>query len=278
MTSRAESLVEAVDRLVTLPAVYFEIKRVIDSPDSDIIDAAKAISTDAALTSRLLRIVNSPVYAQGRPVETVTRAVSLMGMNQVHDLCLAASLATAFAGIKPESMDVARFWRNSQLCASTARKLAETCCIMERERLFVIGLLADIGHMVFYLQVPDLMARVMLEQEQTGAPIHEIERRLIGCDYAEAGGALLRRWGLPEALCQVVEQHVDPQPETPYALKSALLHLIIGALEAHRSGRAILDLTLPEAWHLAEMSPESVMHAMTTCAAELRDTPSAFES
>lgn len=277
MTSRAESLVEAVDRLVTLPAVYFEIKRVIDAPDSDIIDAAKAISTDAALTTRLLRIVNSPVYAQGRQVETVTRAVSLLGMNQVHDLCLAASLATAFAGIRPESMDVARFWRNSLLCANTARKLAETCCIMERERLFVIGLLADIGHMAFYLQIPEQMSKVLLELEKGDDPIHVIERRLIGCDYAETGGALLRRWGLPEGIYQAVEQHLEPRPDQPHALKSALLHLVVGALEARRSGRNMLELTLPDAWHTAGMSPESVMHALTACAADQHDAPSAFD-
>jgi len=262
MTEHAEAIVDRVDNLVTLPEVYFEIKRIVDSPDSDIIDVAKAISTDAALTTRLLRIVNSPVYAQGRPVETVTRAVSMLGMIQVHDLALAVSLATSFSNMQPCTMDVTRFWRDSLLRAGAARKLAESCRIMDREQMFILGLLSDIGHMALYLTEPDAMNRVLLQQTQSGEAHHLIERRELGCDFAVVGAALLRRWHLPESLWVPIGQQNMPHPDGLLAAKSALLHVIDGALRARESRRDIGLETDPVAWSTLGITPEAVESAI----------------
>jgi HD-like signal output (HDOD) protein len=278
MTARAESIVDAVDRLVTLPAVYFEIKRIIDSPDSDIITVAKAISTDVALTARLLHIVNSPVYAQGRPVETVTRAVSLLGMIQVHDLSLAVCLANAFNKIQPGAMDVARFWQDSQLRACTARKLGEHCGLRDRDRLYVLGLLADIGHMVLYMMLPDDMVHVLRERRQNKEADYLIERRLIGCDHAQTGGALLRRWSLPESIYLPIEQQTEPAPEQPFARQSALLNLVEAALQSHRNNGDIASLAHPAAWKIADITPEQVQEMFDECVAMLKSAPPVFQT
>lgn len=120
-------LVSAIARVATLPTVYVGIKRVIDDPNASLNDVAKAISVDPGITVRLLTAVNSALCGFPRRVETVSRALSLLGMQQVHDLVLATSLATAFAGIRPKQMDMLHFWRGSVSRALAARALARRC-------------------------------------------------------------------------------------------------------------------------------------------------------
>jgi HD-like signal output (HDOD) protein len=262
MANRAEALVNEVEQLVTLPAIYLEIRRVIEAPDSGIIDAAKVISMDVALTARLLRIVNSPAFGQSRPVETVTRAVSLLGMNQIHDLSLAACLASTFTRIKPEMMDVARYWRDCLTRAVAARELARQCGILNRERLFILGLLCDIGHMVMYMRIPEAAAKLFTLRHTSPEAMHEIERRNLECDYAQVGAALLRRWRLPDSIIQPIERHTEPDASLPHAVESALLNLVEGGLRARADGLDIERMVHPNAWSISGLTPESVTQAI----------------
>jgi HD-like signal output (HDOD) protein len=261
MSDRANALVNEVDRLLTLPTVYLEIRRIVASPSSDIIDVAKAISTDPALMARMLRIVNSPIFGQSRPVETATRAASLLGMNQVHDLCLAACLGTAFSNLRPKLMDVAQFWQQSLQRALMARTLAKDCGIANRERFFILGLLGDIGHMVMYMQIPQTMAKLIPLQAAAGLPAHVLERHELDCDYAEVGGALLRRWQLPEGICLPVEQQTEPRLAKTNALEAATLNLIASAMQAGDGGD-IVALAAPEAWTITGLTVDQVQAAM----------------
>ena len=176
MPNRAQALVNGVDQLVTLPSIYFEIRRIIESPNSTIGDVAGAIATDPALSAKLLRIVNSPLYAQARSVETINRAIAMLGMVQVHDLTLTATLATSFARIPTGMMDMQRFWRDSVLRATLMKALALQSGIRERERSFLQGLLGDIGHLVMYLRIPDSSAAALYLTEATGEPLWRIEQ------------------------------------------------------------------------------------------------------
>lgn len=262
MPSRAEALVNGIDRLVTLPAIYFQIKRVIESPNSSIIDIARTISTDAALTARLLKIVNSPMYAQSRQVETVSRAVSMLGMNQIHDLSLAACLASAFKGIPPGRMDMTKFWRASLRRAVAARDLARACGVMDRERLFVQGLLSDVGHMVMYLRIPEAAAE-MLELAIAGRrPLHIIERERLDCDWGQVGAALLRAWGLPAGIFEAIAGHADPKAYQPHALESALLHLVSTCVWGEEWGQEIGELIVPDAWSISGLCREQLDEIM----------------
>lgn len=269
MSEKAQQLVREVDRLITLPSVYFEIRRLVESQNSDIIEVAKAISTDAALTARLLRIVNSPAYAQSRPVVTVSRAVSMLGLNQIHDLCLAACLATTFSRIRPRLIDVATYWRNSVLRATTARVLAKQCRVLDLERLFILGLLADIGHMVIYMRIPEEAAHLVVLPDGKQVPLDVIERQHLGCDYAEVGAELLKHWRLPEAIWQPIAHQVAPQAGSPHALEGAMLNVIGAALHAREAHGDVQALAAPAAWEITGLTPEQVTEALAAGEADI---------
>jgi HD-like signal output (HDOD) protein len=276
MSNRAKVLVEEVDGLLTLPSVYFEIRRLIESPNTDIIEVAKAISTDVALTARLLRIVNSPIYAQSRPVVTISRAVSLLGMNQVHDLCLAACLATTFSKLRPRLMDVAGFWHHSLLRAIATRKLGRQSRSMDLERLFILGLLSDIGHMVIYMRIPEEAARLIGQMDAATVPLHRIEQQHLHCDYAEVGAALLQRWRLPDSIWLPIAQQTAPEPGKPHALESALLNIIGAAIQARTNHGDLLVLSDPAAWEITALTPEQVIEALAHADETIDGMPDIF--
>lgn len=257
MTNRPEALVHGIEQLVTLPAVYLEIKRVIESPNSTMMDVAKAISTDPALAAKLLRIVNSPLYAQNRPVETVNRAVSMLGMVQIHDLALAASLSSTFSRIPVGVMDMARFWRGSILRASLMKALSAAAGLRERERAFLQGLLSDIGHLVMYLRIPDACAVVLHQARHGSEPLFRIERENLGCDFAQVGASLLRRWNLSEGVHHVVALQNEPEECTAYAREAALLNIANQiAWSDDLDIPTDVNAIRPAVWSLAGLTPD----------------------
>ena len=96
-------------------------------------------------------IFYSSLYLVVKHVDTVSRAISLVGIQQVHDLVLATSVARTF-----RNMDMKKFWLRSVYCALIAQKLAELSSSIDRERMFVAGLLHDIGHLILYCELPEL--------------------------------------------------------------------------------------------------------------------------
>lgn len=142
-------------KLISLPDVYLRLKSVIDDPGFAMNDIADVISQDPAMTARLLRLVNSAYFGFAAKIDTVNRAVGMLGSQQVHDLVLAASVAQRFEGMSNQVMDMERFWLRSVTRAIACRELAVMCNMLDGERVFVAGLLSDIGHLIMYQSVPD---------------------------------------------------------------------------------------------------------------------------
>jgi HD-like signal output (HDOD) protein len=221
----ASEIVAQADRLPSLPAVYFRVKRVIDDPNGSLLQLADAMATDTAMTARVLRVVNSPFFGFPGRIETVTRALNILGMQQVHDLVLAWAISSAFADVRTPVVPMQEFWRQSVARAIAARELARQARFVDAERLFVEGLLSDIGHLVMYAGVPNLSIRAIEANSRTGRPLHEVERETIGCNYAEVGAALVSAWGLPEAFNEPIACQIEPSSASGHRLEAAILHV-----------------------------------------------------
>lgn len=256
-------------QLVSLPAVYLRLKAVIDSPDFSMADVAAVISQDPAMTARLLRQVNSPYFGFSARIDTISRAAGMLGTQQVHDLVLAASIAETFAGMSSDVMDMHHYWRRSVYCAAAARLLAAHCDIKESERLFLAGLLRDIGHLVMFQSIPDVTQLALTQARQQCRPLYVVERDVIGFDYGKAGGALLQQWQLPQSLWEPVELHVSPEKSTAYSLDTAIIHLagILAELvdtdtetdmetETETEHRTLLSRVHPGAWQITGLATE----------------------
>jgi HD-like signal output (HDOD) protein len=237
----AEELASGSATLVTLPEVYWRVKVVIDDPDTTYVDLGKVLATDPGMTARVLRLANSAFWGYRGRIESLSRALALLGMFHVHDLVLATSLASAFRRVRPSRMNVARFWKGSLHRALGAGAMARHAQLADAQRPFVEGLLSDIGHLVLYQQLPRLAASALERAQGDLDRLSEIERELIGCDYTEVGGALTAAWGLPECFRIAISAQNRPDQAGVHSLEAALLHIAGRLAECDLQGRDPAD-------------------------------------
>jgi HD-like signal output (HDOD) protein len=276
----AEDLVSQVDKLVTLPAVYLRVRSIVDDPRSSTQDMAQAISTDPALAARLLRVVNSVHFGLMRRVETVAHAISILGLQQLHDLVLATSVATAFRGIRPAHMDMLRYWRQSVLRGLLAQGAAETCQVQPAQRLFLEGLLADVGHLVMYQGVPDLAERALMRAEAERRPLHDVELEVIGCDYAEVGAKLLEKWRLPQRFADAIAGQILPAlVADENAVEASLLHfarVVADGMARKMDDDAVTRQIDPFVWQRTGLDASSLMSIRRAAEGHLAEVMAMF--
>lgn len=244
-------------QLPTLPDVYLRLKQVLDDPDSCMADVAEVVGSDPAMTARLLRMVNSAYFGLATEIDTVNRAVSLLGTQEVHDLVLAVSVAYSFADMSNEVMDMSRFWRRSVYCGIAAKELAALCNVLDGDRLFVGGLLSDIGHLLIYQHAGAKAVQAMELAAAQQAPLFKAERAVLGVDFAHVGADLMRQWQLPQTLWEVTEYHIEPAKSDEFALSTCIVHIAAIMADADDQGLDVTDAlqqAAPHAWQVTGLS------------------------
>lgn len=244
-------------QLPSLPEVYLRLKKVLDDPDSCMADVAEVVGSDPAMTARLLRMVNSAYFGLATDIDTVDRAVSLLGTQEVHDLVLAVSVAHSFAGMSNDVMDMPRFWRRSVFCGIAAKELAALCNVLDSDRLFVGGLLRDIGHLLMYQHAPAKAVQAMELAAAQQAPLFKAERAVLGVDFARVGADLMRQWQLPQTLWEVTECHIEPVKSKEFALSTCIVHIAAIMADADDQGLDAADAlqhAAPHAWQVTGLS------------------------
>jgi HD-like signal output (HDOD) protein len=221
----AGALVSQVRGLLSPPNLYLQLRRLMDDPAAKIGDIGELISCDPATAARLLRIANSAMLGLTGPIETITRAVNVLGTQMVHDLVLSTSVTRSFAKLSTAVVDLRRYWASSVFCGLAARQLAEQCHVLDSERLFVEGLLRDIGHLVMYQVIPDLVGQARRESDARKLPIHVVERELLGYDFTDVGAELMDSWRLPPVLIAVTRDHMQPDRAREFRLETTIIHI-----------------------------------------------------
>jgi HD-like signal output (HDOD) protein len=252
-----------------LPDIYLKLKELIDDPGYTMAEVALLVGRDPGMATRFLRLVNSPLYRRIRKIETVSHAVSLLGIRQVHDIVLSASVAEAFEGVQTEVMNMKKFWQQSFYCAVMSKQLALECEIPESDRLFVTGLLHDIGHLFMYIAIPKESQHAILNAKKLERPLYQVERELLGFDYAKLGGYVMGKWDLPKSLQAITCFHPEPGKADQFASETALLHLASLLVQADLedavfgAGAFLVD---PAAWRLTGLTEEHCLQARQTAA------------
>lgn len=271
MPIEARELVKGVGKLASLPEVCVRVNEMVDDPRSSAAAIGKVISRDTALTAQLLRLANSSFYNFPSNISTISRAITVIGERELRYLVLALSAVRTFSNIPIELTNMASFWRHSVYCAVLARLIATRCHVLHGERLFVAGLLHDIGQLVILHRVPDL-ARVALQRAHDGEEeLYQAEQEVLGCDHATVGRVLLEQWKLPSVLCEAVGCHHNVAAAEEARLDAAIVH--IANVIANRAEIAVdheghLPQVDPLAWELTALD-ESLLETIADEAAPM---------
>ncbi len=243
-------------KLASLPDVYYRIMEVINSARSSASHIAQAVSKDTSLVARLLKLVNSAFYGFPSKIDTVARAVAIIGTKELSTLALGITAVQYFNDIPPEFVDMKNFWTHSVACGVYARLLASEKVGISEERLFVGGLLHDLGKLVIFRQVPFSAREAMALSEEKRIPMWQAEREVMGFDHAHVGALLLREWRIPAHLEAGVRFHHSPLPSS-YTLEASLINVadsLAIAMGIGRSGSAIVPEIDDETWAAAGLS------------------------
>lgn len=252
-------LVASTTKLYSLPDIYFRVQSIVDDPNSSMADLAKVIGTDPGITARLLRLANSAYFGMAMRIDTVHKAINMLGMLQVHDLVLATSVVQTFSGISSTVMNMEKFWYQSVHCGVVARMLATACNVIDNERLFVAGLLHDIGHLLMYQHIPSLARTARQAADEKDVALFRVERALIGFDYAQAGAAMMQSWKFPAGLQEATLCHPEPATASEFPLEAAIVHIAAQISAAMGNGKSLENVVIdPHAWQVTGRAPEDL--------------------
>ncbi len=255
------SLMRSEIKLPSLPQVFIEMRQVINNPSSSASDVAKVISQDTALSAFLLRMVNSAFYSFPSQIDTISRAVAVIGTKQLSTLALGTSVMDMFKGLPTDIIDLELFWRHSFACGVIASQLSKTFKQGSPEKCFVAGLLHDIGRPVFMMTLPDHAIAATAISRNKKALMFKAERVVCGFDHSELGGMLLRKWNLPFSLVTAVLYHHNPSKalKTPESMYVYFANIIAKTMGIGGGGDFFIRSIKSERWEEHGLTPEKLI-------------------
>ncbi|HET6397621.1 MAG TPA: GGDEF domain-containing protein [Pseudoxanthomonas sp.] len=201
--------------LASPPGVALQIIELAQDPNADLGATARVIGLDPALSARMLRVANSPLYAGRRRVETLAQALTMLGLNATLSLALGFSLVHGLRGRNGTAVEQERIWRRSVLAALAARLLGERLGVQRVEDLMLAGLLQDIGGLALLQVAPEDYAALRARAPDNAA-LMRLEREAFGADHAEVGAWLARHWQLPAYLAQAIANSESGPCQDPF--------------------------------------------------------------
>lgn len=207
---------EGLNHISTLPETTLRIIELVENPTSTAQDLHQIVSFDPALSTRILKVVNSAFYGLPGQIGSINRAIVLLGLNAVKNIAIAASLAKLFRGgeLCPE-FNAKDLWKHSIATAVGAKLIADKLHLGLPDEAFLGGLLHDIGVVVEMQhdrqKLIDVIAALNIDDE--GAPTKEmleIEEKIFGATHQDFGQALCDKWKFPKAFQFVTGRHHNP--------------------------------------------------------------------
>lgn len=264
MKRDVESILKRSVRIASMPAIFNRINEAVEDPECSFARIGKIISADAVLSARILKLANSSLFGFPSQIETITHAVTVIGMAQIRDLVLATTVADQFRGMPRNLIDMKSFWVHSIACGLASRVIATYRHEPNVERYYVLGMFHDLGRLILFLNFPEQVVEALSRAHSQEELLYKLEQDVIGCDHAELGGALLKKWQLPESLREPVLCHQTPSKAVHFPVEAAILHagdLIAHALRLGFSGDPFIPTLDPCAWEKVDL-PSSLLPAI----------------
>lgn len=266
MTNQVQALLEDYKELVSLPEVAVRFNELVNDPDCNIDHLGQLLSQDPALSIRLLGIANSPFYGYSAEINTVTRAVMVLGINKVRDIVLSAAVTKAFDGVPVDVISVDDFWHHSVYCGVLAKIMAQKISVSP-DVAFTAGLLHDIGQLILFHRYPHEMHDIILQMVEGEKPLTMVEAEFerLGTTHTEVGAELARAWQLPRYLQAVIAWHHEPEKAEDFKQEVALIHIANAASQFFCSDEENVSEKMdvhPASWELSGLSPDDIAPAI----------------
>jgi putative nucleotidyltransferase with HDIG domain len=210
--------VENINALPTVPAVFKRLSGLIENPRITIDEISAFISNDPALTTKVLKMINSAIYGFPGRIASVSHATMLLGLNVIKGLLLGVSV---FALMQKT---MSGLYEHSLACAIASRVIAQKKGLKEPEEVSVAGLLHDIGKIILALEFSKEYEAAMNEAQERKISIFEAEHNRFNATHADVGSWLAEKWGFPRSLIEVIAFHHRPALAKNAPMEAAIVH------------------------------------------------------
>jgi putative nucleotidyltransferase with HDIG domain len=247
--------VENINTLPTVPGVLKRLSLVIEKPRITLVEISAFISKDAALTTKVLKMVNSAIYGFPGRIASVSHATMLLGLNIIKGLLLGVSVFE----LMQKAMN--GLYEHSLACAIASRIIAQKKGLKEPEEVSVAGLLHDIGKVILTLEFPTEYQAAMNEAQEKNIAIFEAEKNQFNATHANVGGWLAEKWRFPRNLIEGIECHHQPALAKNAPLETAIVHmadLLVRARGFGFAGEIFVPEVNPGAYELLQLSERDI--------------------
>ena len=229
-----------------LPAVAVRVMHLISDDHSSADELISVISLDQSLTSRLLRISNSPYFRRGEPVSGIQEATTLLGLNMVQSLVVISLLKDIHSQSDPFSVEL---WEHSLGTGVASMIVCQETEVLKPNELLVYALLHDIGKTILHVNMGAFYETVISHAKTERISCVEAESEILGYSHCEVGGYAANYWNLPDEVSSVIIRH----HEDPLHIGDGLLQKLVAVVRVANAlymedfpGRAYSDIRTTE--------------------------------
>lgn len=257
--------IEKIDALPTIPSILKKLLNVIENPKTSLNDIGSFILNDPVLTSRVLKIVNSPIYGFPGRISSVKQALILLGLNVVRGMLLGVSVFEAM------QKTMIGLWEHSIGCAIAARLIAEKKKMSDLEDVSIAALLHDIGKVVLGLKFPDKYREVIANAESKEIFIFDAEKDYFIANHADVGSWVAKKWNFPRNLVEIIEYHHKPHLSKNFPVQTSVVHvsdILIRTAGFGFAGDKFVPAINASAWQALDLSESDIKEIL----AEMRES------
>jgi len=206
-SDRLHTFVDGIKDVLSLPDIAQRVLNVVNDDESSAQDLHKVVESDPALVARLLRTANSSKFGLSVRIDSVQRAVAILGSNMIKNLALTISIAESFKGdVTIGTYSRKGLWKHLVTVAVASRLLAEQCGLPQSDEAYMSGLLHDLGFILLDQHNHELFVQ-LIENTEPNTPIVELEHQILGFDHTKLGAALAEKWGFPSVVVNSIRFH-----------------------------------------------------------------------
>ena len=218
----ADDYVEQASEIFVLSDSFIRIRELIDDEASTIDDISEVILLDPALAGTVLKLANSPFFSYPGKIDTISKAVLVLGVTEVYNLVIAFFTTEAFKNIDANQDYLDDFWIKSIDCALLMKFLGTSLGIIHAERLFILGLLHNLGELLVHQIAADKQSACASQDINLLPWVKQSE--VLGFTFGECSAGLLKEWQLPYSIfAPIRDQDVDDLSQ--YSAETQLLYI-----------------------------------------------------
>jgi HD-like signal output (HDOD) protein len=203
-----DEIIERVHTIPSLPEVVTQVCRLVNDPDANASMISNIMIRDAAMSAKMLRMVNSVYYGLKEPVADLEQATIIMGFKTIRSVALSISVISAFQQ-QNACFNMKAFWMHSAVSACLCKMIAEKAQLCDPGTAYTMGLLKDIGKLVLVENAPDETRAIVAVAREYKLSFNAASREVLDTDDAEIAGWLAQKWELDPLIIETLRYQYD---------------------------------------------------------------------